>query len=124
MSEIIEKTFTVASPARLDLRNIRGSVEIRPGGESILQIQVTKDENSGDANRTAIELSQEMDGGVKAATHFPEGAWSWLFGSFPCRVDYVVQTPRKCSSRSMESAAIYAQKDSKANSPSIQSAVR
>jgi hypothetical protein len=31
MSEIMEKTFTVASPARLDLSNIRGSVEIHPG---------------------------------------------------------------------------------------------
>ena len=33
----------------------------------------------------------------EVATRFPEGAWSWLFGSFPCRVDYVVQAPRKCS---------------------------
>ena len=97
MSEIIEKTFTVASPARLDLRNIRGSVEIHPGEEGVLRIQATKDGNSGDTNRTEIELSQEMDGGVKAVTHFPEGAWSWLFGSFPDRVHYVVQIPRKCS---------------------------
>ena len=96
MSEIMEKTFMVASPARLDLSNIRGSVEIHPGEEDIIRIQITKDANSGDAKRTEIELSQAADGTVKVATRFPEGAWSWLFGSFPCRVDYVVQAPRKC----------------------------
>ena len=96
MSEIMEKTFKVASPARLDLSNIRGSVEIHPGEEDIIRIHITKDANSGDAKRTEIELSQANDGTVKVATRFPEGAWSWLFGSFPCRVDYVVQAPRKC----------------------------
>ena len=97
MSEIMEKNFTVSSPARLDLSNIRGSVKIRPGEDGVIHIQVTKDANSGDAKRTEIELSQASDGTVKAATHFPDAAWSWLFGSFPCRVDYVVQAPRKCS---------------------------
>jgi hypothetical protein len=97
MSEIMEKNFTVAAPARLELSNIRGSVEIQPGEEGVIRIQVTKDGNSGDAKRTEIELSQAADGTVKVATRFPEAAWSWLFGSFPCRVDYVVQAPRKCS---------------------------
>jgi hypothetical protein len=72
-------------------------VEIHPGEEGVLRIRVTKDENSADAKRTEIELSQASDGTVKAATHFPEGAWAWLFGSFPCRVDYVVQAPRTSS---------------------------
>ena len=97
MSEIIEKTFTVASPARLNLSNIRGSVEIHPGEDGMIHVTATKDANTGDAKRTEIQLSQEADGTVKVATRFPEGAWSWLFGSFPCRVDYVVQAPRKCS---------------------------
>jgi hypothetical protein len=97
MSEIIEKNFTVPSPARLELGNIRGKVEIHPGEDGLIHIQVTKDGNSGDASRTVIELSQASDGTVKAATHFPDAAWSWLFGSFPCRVDYVVEAPRKCS---------------------------
>ena len=97
MSEIIEKTFTVASPARLNLSNIRGFVEIHPGEDGMIHVTATKDANTGDAKRTEIQLSQEADGTVKVATRFPEGAWSWLFGSFPCRVDYVVQAPRKCS---------------------------
>jgi DUF4097 and DUF4098 domain-containing protein YvlB len=96
MSEIIEKTFIVTSPAHLNLSNIRGSVEIRPGEDGIVLVTATKDANSGDANRTEIELSQDPDGTIKVATRFPEGAWSWLFGSFPCRVDYVVQAPRNC----------------------------
>lgn len=97
MSEIIEKNFTVPTPARLELSNIRGSVEIHPGEAGVIHIQITKDGNSGDAGRTEIELSQGPDGTVRAVTHFPEGAWGWLFGSFPCRVDYVVQAPRQCS---------------------------
>jgi DUF4097 and DUF4098 domain-containing protein YvlB len=96
MSEKIEKTFTAASLAHLNLTNIRGSVEVRPGEDGTIHVTATKDTNSGDAGRTEIELSQEMDGTVKMATHFPEGAWSWLVGSYPCKVDYVVQTPRKC----------------------------
>ena len=97
MSETIEKTFTVAAQARLDLSNIRGSVEVRPGEAGLIRVQASKDTNSGDASRTEIELSQAADGTVKVATHFPEAAWSWLFGSFPCRVDYVVQAPPECS---------------------------
>jgi len=96
MSEIIEKTFTVVSPAFLDLSNIRGSVEIHSGEEGAIHVIATKDTNTGDAKGTEIELSQETDGTVKVATRFPEGAWAWLFGSFPCKVDYVVQAPRKC----------------------------
>jgi hypothetical protein len=97
MSETIEKTFNVSSPAHLDLSNIRGSVEIRPGEEGVIRITATKNSNTGDARRTEIELSQGADGTVKAATRFPDGVWSWMFGSFPCCVDYVVQAPRKCS---------------------------
>ena len=96
MSEIMEKIFKVASPAHLDLGNIRGSVEIHPGQDGVIHVTATKDAHSGDSSRTEIELSQEADGTVRVATRFPEGAWSWLFGSFPCRVDYVVQAPRNC----------------------------
>jgi DUF4097 and DUF4098 domain-containing protein YvlB len=97
MSEIIDKTFTVGSPARLNLTNIRGSVEIRTGEEGVIHVTASKDASSGDSERTEVELSQESDGTVKVATRFPEGAWSWLFGSFPCRVVYVVQAPRNCA---------------------------
>jgi hypothetical protein len=97
MSEMIDKTFTVPSPARLDLRNIRGSVEVRAGEAGVIHVTAVKHTGSGDVERTEIELSQETDGTVKVATRFPDGSWSWLIGSFPCRVDYVVWAPRRCS---------------------------
>jgi Toastrack DUF4097 len=96
MSEITQRTFAVTSPVHLNLSNIRGSVEIRPGQDGVIQVTATKVATTGDAKRTEIELLQETDGTVKVATRFPEGAWSWLFGSFPCQVDYVVEAPRKC----------------------------
>ena len=97
MSETIEKTFTVSSPARLNLSNIRGSVEIRSGEEGVIQVTAVKQTGSGDAKRTEVELTQAADGTVKVATHFPEAGWGWLIGSFPCRVDYEIRAPRRCS---------------------------
>jgi len=97
MSETIERTFPVTSPANLNLRNIRGSVEIRPAEDGIIRVTATKDTGTGDASRTLIEFSQASDGTVEVSTRFPDGAWSWLIGSFPCRVDYVVQAPPQCS---------------------------
>jgi len=98
MSEdTLEKTLTVSSPARLKLSNICGSVEIRPGEDGEIQVTAVKRPHSGDAQRTEIEMSQEADGRVTVATHFPEGAWAWLFGSRPCCVDYTVRAPRHCS---------------------------
>jgi hypothetical protein len=97
MSETIEKTFTVSSPSRLSVSNISGSVEIHPGEDGIIQVTAIKQAHSGDEKRTEIEISQEADGTVKAATRFPDGGWNWMFGSHPCEVDYVVKAPRKCS---------------------------
>ena len=97
MSENIEKTFSVASPARLSVSNIRGSVEIHPGEDGVIQVTAIKQPHTGDEKRTGIEINQEADGTVKAATRFPDGGWNWLFGSQPCEVDYVVRAPRQCS---------------------------
>jgi hypothetical protein len=97
MSENIEKSFSVAAPARLSVNNIRGSVEIHPGEDGLIQVTAIKQPHSGDENRTWIEITQEADGTVKAATHFPDGGWNWLFGSQPCEVDYVMKAPRQCS---------------------------
>ncbi len=97
MSETIEKMFTVSSPARLNLSNIRGSVEIHPGEDGAIQVTAIKQPHTGDEKRTEIEIAQDADGTVKAATRFPDGGWNWLFGSHPCEVDYVVKAPRQCS---------------------------
>ncbi len=97
MSDTIEKTFAVTSPARLSLSNIRGSVEIRPGEDGSIRVTAVKDTSRGDAKATEIELVQEADGSVKVATRFPDGPIGWLWGSFPCPVEYVVTAPRRCS---------------------------
>jgi hypothetical protein len=97
MSETIEKKFTVSSPAQLHLNNIRGSVEIHPGEDGLILVTAIKQTHTGDEKRTVIEIKQESDGIVKAATRFPDGGWNWLFGSQPCEVDYVVKVPRHCS---------------------------
>jgi hypothetical protein len=99
MPESIEKTFTVTSPARFNVNNIRGSVEVHVGEEGVIQVTAIKQTHSGDEKRTEIEITQEADGTVKATTHFPDVGWSWLFGSQPCEVDYVVKAPRQCSLR-------------------------
>jgi DUF4097 and DUF4098 domain-containing protein YvlB len=97
MSETVEKSFSVPSPARLTVKNIRGSVKILPGEDGIIQVTATKQTLARDEKRTEIELTQEADGTVKAATRFPDGSWNWLFGSQPCEVDYTVKAPRQCS---------------------------
>jgi len=95
--DAIEKTFTVTSPAQLTLSNICGSVEIRRGEDGIIRVRAVKQARSGDAERTEVEMAQEPGGRVTVATRFPDGAWSWIFGSHPCCVDYVVTAPRQCS---------------------------
>jgi hypothetical protein len=99
MSETIEKTFNVSSPASLSVGNVSGSVDISTGEDGIIRVSAIKRPNSGDEKRTEIELTQEADGTVKAATHYPDGGWSWMFGSHPCDVDYVIKAPRRCSIR-------------------------
>jgi hypothetical protein len=97
MTEIIEKTFNVASPVVLKVNNICGSVEIKPGGEGIIQVRAMKRLDSGDEKRTIIEIVQEKDGNVKAATRFPVTGWNWLHNSQPCEVDYQIKAPHDCS---------------------------
>ena len=95
--EKFEQVFQVSGPARLIVKNIRGSVDIQPGPEGTVQITAIKHTDSGDAGSTEIELTQRSDGTVVAATHFPDGWWLWLIGSIPCRVDYVVKMPRNAT---------------------------
>jgi hypothetical protein len=97
--ETMEKTFQVASPARLELANICGSVEVHAGEAGVIQVNAVKRTESGDAGRTEIEMTQASDGTVVVRTRFPEAGWTWLFGSHPCAVDYVVRAPRLCALR-------------------------
>lgn len=97
--ERLDQTFQVSQPARLEVKNICGSIEIRPGVDGQIHVSAVKQPDSGDLQRTHVEMTQEADGGLRVATHFPDGAWSWMFGSHPCCVDYGIQAPRQCSIR-------------------------
>jgi hypothetical protein len=95
--EKVDQVFQIHGPAKLIVRNICGSVEIHPGEDGVIQVKASKKTNTGDEKRTEIELTQETDGTVKAATRFPDGGWNWMFGSRPCEVDYMIKAPRQCS---------------------------
>ena len=95
--EKVEQVFQVLQPARLVVKNIRGSVDIHPGEDGAIHVTAVKHTGSGDAKATEIEIFQEASGEVKVVTHFPDGGWRWLFGSMPCRVDYIVTAPRQSS---------------------------
>jgi len=91
------KTFTVASPARLDLSNIRGSWKSIPARRISSAFKSRKDANSGDAKRTENRtLPRQPMANRQGRYAFPEGAWTGCSVPFPAVSDYVVQTPRKC----------------------------
>jgi len=94
--EKFEQVFQVSQPARLIVKNIRGSVDIQPGEDGTVQVTAVKHSDSGDAKRTEVELTQESDGTVRAIARFPEGSIDWLFGMQPCKVDFIIKVPHQC----------------------------
>ena len=95
--EIFEQVFQVTGPARLEVNNIRGSVDIRPGVNGVVTVKAVKQVHTGDAARTEIEMKQESDGCVKVKTRFPDFWLGWIFGSKPCEVNYIISAPRACA---------------------------
>lgn len=97
--EMYEQVFQVPGSAKLEVNNIRGSVELRTGSDGVITIKATKKVNSGNADQTEVEIKQESDGTVKASTRFPDMMFGWLFGGQPCEVDYTITAPRACAIR-------------------------
>ena len=60
--KIIELSFSVDTPARLKLSNIRGTVDISPGGEDSISVSAVIHLNSGNADHTEVDIHQEDDG--------------------------------------------------------------
>lgn len=96
-NQILEKTFTVSGAARLSLGAIRGSVDIRPGADGVITVKAEKLAETGDAENTVVEMTQDGDGSVKVKTRFTDYWLGWLFGSKPCKVNYMVTAPRSCA---------------------------
>jgi len=91
-TESQEHTFKVSSPAQLLVKNIRGEVEITPGDEDVIKIEVITHPDSGHADDTEITLNQDADGRVRAVVRMPET----IFGigrRRPMRVDFRIQAP-------------------------------
>jgi hypothetical protein len=95
--EKLEQVFKVSTPARLVVKNIRGSVTVTSGQVDSLQVTAIKHVDSGDAELTQIELTQEADGTVQAVARYPEGTSGWLSGKKACLVDFIIQAPPQCS---------------------------
>jgi Toastrack DUF4097 len=99
-TETTEQFYSVNTPARLEIKNIRGSVTVK-GVEGANNVHVTaiKHLDSGDPQRTEILMSQLPDGSVSVETRYEESGWLLaLFGAhWPCKVDYIVEAPTDCT---------------------------
>jgi len=101
--ELHEQVFEVSLPARLDLDNIRGSIVIRPqdsaASVNTLIVKAVKDLDSGDGERTTIEMSQREDGQVVVRTRYAsqEPPGFQQIKRKPCIVNYSIQIPKECS---------------------------
>ncbi len=59
--DISEHTFSVSTP-RLKLSNIRGSLKIQSGDDNVIRVTTVKHLDSGDPERTEIEIAPAEDG--------------------------------------------------------------
>ena len=89
--DIIEKTFQVATPARLIISNVRGSVTIQPGEANVIEVKAVKHGNFDD-ERNRVEMTQDGDGSVRVETRSNEALFGFL--SYPPKVDYIVRVPQ------------------------------
>ncbi|MBN2149021.1 MAG: DUF4097 family beta strand repeat protein [Anaerolineales bacterium] len=116
--ETIERTFTVSGSARLDLRNVRGLVVIRPGEAEQVQVTAVKIMDTGRADRTQVEVSQEGNT-VMVKTCYQEGSSGWFGNSKPCKVNYTVSLPQgstvkvRCVSSSLQITDLQGEFDAK-----------
>lgn len=91
-TEVTEQIFNVESPARLKVRNIRGKVELVPGADGVIKIEVTTYPNDGNPDYTQIDLTQHDSGEVEARVHTPDNTFGILYRK-PLRVDFKIEAP-------------------------------
>ena len=84
--------FKVDSPAKLLVKNIRGNVEVIPGADGIIKVEVITYPDDGNAEDTNIELTQDADGRVRAEVRMPE-KWFGIGYRKPLRVDFKIEAP-------------------------------
>ena len=91
--ETYEETFTVGELAKLRVRNIRGSVEVRPGEEGSIHVKAVKHLDNGNPEDSEVRIEQLGDGTVEARSEKPE---EWYRSLHPCKVDFFVEAPKTC----------------------------
>ncbi len=91
-TETQEHSFQVSSPAKLLVKNIRGEVEITPGEDGLIKIEVITHPDSGYPDDTEINLTQDADGRVRAEVRMPE-VFFGIGRHKPLRVDFHIQAP-------------------------------
>jgi DUF4097 and DUF4098 domain-containing protein YvlB len=93
-TETFEQTFSVDTPAQLKVGNVRGTVDIRPGEEGIIEVTAVK---HGNNDRTQIIIEQQDDGTVVAEAKYENSIANWFGLIKPNRVDFTIRVPKACS---------------------------
>ena len=91
-TETFEHTFEVEAPARLKVSNVRGHVDVTPGEDGVIRIEVITHPEDGNPDETRIELNQDADGCVRAKVSMPE-TYFGIGRRKPMRVDFRIQAP-------------------------------
>lgn len=95
--ETHEHTFDVQSPAKLNIKNIRGSIIIKSVDDNQIKIKAIKYLDTGNPDDTTVDISQLETGEVRVITRYDR--FGFLRFSRPCKVDYEIFTPKDCSIR-------------------------
>lgn len=92
-----EHIFDVESPAKLNIKNIRGSIIIKSGDDNQIKVNATKYLDTGNPDDTTVEISQLETGEIRVITRYDHSGF--LRFSRSCKVEYVIFTPKDCSIR-------------------------
>jgi hypothetical protein len=96
-TETFEKIFEVESPAQLKVSNIRGHIDVQPGEDGLISVTAVKHKNSGSNGKTQIIIEQDSDGMVIVQAKYDNPVKTWFGLNKPCRVDFTIQVPKRCS---------------------------
>jgi DUF4097 and DUF4098 domain-containing protein YvlB len=94
--DVLDRTFPISGDARLELSNIRGTVVVTAGSDDQIHILAVKHTETGDAENTNVNVEQRGEGYIHVETSY-QVFTGWFSGRKPCRVDYYVKVPSRCS---------------------------
>ncbi len=97
MQETFEYAFDVPAHAQLEIRNVRGDIQVLPGPSGQIRVKAVKHVAGLYPERTRVQIDQLPDKTVRAITE-KEPRLSFIpFQDTPCRVDYFIEAPADCS---------------------------